>query len=50
VFLVNATGRTTGEILADLRTRLANDEETERVVVREQLRGIVAVRLEKWLS
>ncbi len=50
VFLVNATGRTSGEILADLRTRLANDEETERVVVREQLRGIVAVRLEKWLS
>jgi 2-oxo-4-hydroxy-4-carboxy-5-ureidoimidazoline decarboxylase len=47
VFLICATGRSSGEILAELRTRLGNDEETERAVVREELRKIVALRLGK---
>lgn len=50
VFLVNATGRSAAEILANLRSRLRNDEETERAVVREELRGIVAVRMARWFS
>ena len=47
VFLICATGRAAGEILAELRQRLGNDEETERAVVREELRRIVGLRLRK---
>jgi 2-oxo-4-hydroxy-4-carboxy-5-ureidoimidazoline decarboxylase len=47
VFLICATGRSAGEILGELRTRLDNDEETERAVVREELRKIVTLRLQK---
>lgn len=50
VFLVHATGRSAAEILADLRVRLGNDEETEREVVRAELRGIVRLRIRKALS
>lgn len=50
VFLVDATGRSAAEILADLRARLGNDEDTERAVVREQLRGIVRRRLARVVS
>lgn len=50
VFLVNATGRSAEEILANLRARLGNDEDTERAVVREELRGIVRLRLTRWLA
>jgi len=50
VFLVNATGRSSAEILANLRSRLGNDDEIERAVVREELRGIVRLRLRKALS
>lgn len=50
VFLVNATGRSAEEILANLRARLGNDEDTERMMVREELRGIVRLRLTRWLS
>ncbi len=50
VFLVNATGRTAAEILANLRSRLGNDEDTERAEIRAQLRGIVRLRLTRWLS
>lgn len=50
VFLVDATGRSAAGILADLRARLRNDEDTERAVVREELRGIVRLRLRKALS
>jgi 2-oxo-4-hydroxy-4-carboxy-5-ureidoimidazoline decarboxylase len=45
VFLICATGLSAGEILAALRDRLGNDEETERAVVREELRKIVSLRL-----
>jgi len=50
VFLVNATGRSAEEILANLRARLGNDEDTERAVVRQELRGIVRLRLGKALA
>lgn len=50
VFLVNATGRSAAEILANLCARLGNDEHTERAVVREELLGIVHLRLTRWLS
>src|SRR5262249_551824 len=46
-FLIFASGKTASEILAAARERLANDEETERAVVREELRKIVRRRLEK---
>jgi 2-oxo-4-hydroxy-4-carboxy-5-ureidoimidazoline decarboxylase len=47
VFLICATGRSATEILDALRARLDNDEETERAVVREELRKIVTLRLGK---
>lgn len=47
VFLICATGRSATDILAQLRARLDNDEGTERGVVREELRKIVNLRLEK---
>jgi 2-oxo-4-hydroxy-4-carboxy-5-ureidoimidazoline decarboxylase len=47
VFLICATGLSTDDILAALRTRLANDERAERAVVREELRKIAALRLRK---
>jgi 2-oxo-4-hydroxy-4-carboxy-5-ureidoimidazoline decarboxylase len=50
VFLTNATGRTSAEILADLRARLGNDEEAERAVIRDHLAGIVDLRIRKWLA
>jgi len=46
VFLVRAAGRTSEEILAQLDTRLANDDATEQRVVGEQLREIAVLRLE----
>ncbi|MBX6385072.1 MAG: 2-oxo-4-hydroxy-4-carboxy-5-ureidoimidazoline decarboxylase [Microbispora sp.] len=47
VYLVCATGRDAGELLALLRERLGNDEETERKVVAGELSKIVALRLAK---
>ncbi|ADG88050.1 OHCU decarboxylase [Thermobispora bispora DSM 43833] len=47
VFLVCATGKTAAEMLELLEKRLANDEETERKVVREELSAIVRLRLTK---
>jgi len=46
VFLIRAAGRTPEEILEHLSARMANDPETERSVVAEQLRQIAALRLE----
>ena len=45
VFLICASGLSAGEVLAALRQRLGNDEDTERRVVREELRRIVELRL-----
>jgi 2-oxo-4-hydroxy-4-carboxy-5-ureidoimidazoline decarboxylase len=47
VFLICATGLTGDEMLTALRTRLGNDPEAERDVVREELRKIVELRLGK---
>ncbi|GAA0574183.1 2-oxo-4-hydroxy-4-carboxy-5-ureidoimidazoline decarboxylase [Paractinoplanes ferrugineus] len=50
VFLIFASGRSQEEILAAARQRLANDEETERMVVRDELRKIALLRLERVLD
>ncbi len=47
VFLICATGRSAGEMLAALRERLGNDPRTEREVVRGELLEIVRLRLAK---
>jgi OHCU decarboxylase len=50
VFLVCATGKSAAEMLAILRRRLLNDEETELREAVEQQRQITLLRLRKWLS
>ncbi|MET0979173.1 MAG: 2-oxo-4-hydroxy-4-carboxy-5-ureidoimidazoline decarboxylase [Paeniglutamicibacter terrestris] len=45
LFLIRAAGRSSKEILAELRRRLRNDVETELVEVDEQLRAIALLRL-----
>lgn len=50
LFLIFASGRGEAELLAAARQRLANDEPTERAVVREELRRIVRLRLERLLT
>ena len=50
VFLIFASGRSRSEILAAARERLANDDETERGIVAEQLRLIARLRLERLLD
>lgn len=47
VFIIRAAGRTRAEILAELNRRLQLDDETELVIVGEQLRDIALLRLEK---
>jgi 2-oxo-4-hydroxy-4-carboxy-5-ureidoimidazoline decarboxylase len=47
VFVVNASGLTGGELLHRLQVRMRNDRETERRIVREELRGITRRRLEE---
>lgn len=47
VFLIFATGKSSSELLAAARARLAHDEATERSVVREELRKIALLRLER---
>jgi 2-oxo-4-hydroxy-4-carboxy-5-ureidoimidazoline decarboxylase len=48
VFLICATGRGAAEMLAALRERYGNDPAAEWEVVREELRRINAIRLERW--
>jgi 2-oxo-4-hydroxy-4-carboxy-5-ureidoimidazoline decarboxylase len=50
VFLIFATGRTKEDILAAAEARLDNDEETERGTVRDELRRIARLRLERVLD
>ena len=50
VYLVCATGLSAEEMLARLRERLGNDEETERDVVRAELGKITRLRLAKLLE
>jgi 2-oxo-4-hydroxy-4-carboxy-5-ureidoimidazoline decarboxylase len=49
VFLIRAAGRSSAEILAELRRRLANDEQTERAETVTQLREIALIRLTELL-
>jgi 2-oxo-4-hydroxy-4-carboxy-5-ureidoimidazoline decarboxylase len=46
VFLIRAAGRSRGEILAALNTRLAHTPEEEQAIVGQQLREIAVLRLE----
>ncbi|HEY3260918.1 MAG TPA: 2-oxo-4-hydroxy-4-carboxy-5-ureidoimidazoline decarboxylase [Pseudonocardiaceae bacterium] len=50
VFLICATGLSAGEVLAALHARLGNDENTERRIVREELRKIVNLRLARLVA
>ncbi|KAA1422533.1 2-oxo-4-hydroxy-4-carboxy-5-ureidoimidazoline decarboxylase [Mumia zhuanghuii] len=50
VFLVRAAGRDAEEILALLETRLGNDDDTEREVVKGQLREIAMLRLQSLVA
>ena len=50
VFLIRAAGRSPEEMLAELRRRLTNDEETERRETTEQLAQITALRVRGLLS
>ena len=45
VFLIRAAGRSPDEMLAELRRRLANDEDAERAEVVEQLAQITELRV-----
>lgn len=50
VFLIFATGRSAGEMLAAARERLHNDDVAERAVVRAELAKITRLRLERLLT
>jgi 2-oxo-4-hydroxy-4-carboxy-5-ureidoimidazoline decarboxylase len=50
LFLIFASGRSADEILAAARGRLRNDDDTERTVVRGELRKIVELRLERLVT
>jgi 2-oxo-4-hydroxy-4-carboxy-5-ureidoimidazoline decarboxylase len=50
VFLIRASGRSPEEMLAELRRRLDNDEETEQAEVTEQLAQITALRVRGLVS
>jgi 2-oxo-4-hydroxy-4-carboxy-5-ureidoimidazoline decarboxylase len=50
VFLVRAAGRGPGEMLAELRRRLANDDAAERAEITEQLAQITALRVRELVS
>jgi 2-oxo-4-hydroxy-4-carboxy-5-ureidoimidazoline decarboxylase len=50
VFLIRAAGRSPQEMLAELRRRLGNDDESERAEVVEQLAQITALRVKALLS
>jgi allantoicase len=47
VFLINASGKTSGEMLEELSRRLASDPEAELAEAGEQQRQITRIRLEK---
>ena len=47
VFLIRAASRSSSEILAELRRRLGNDDETERAETVDQLVQIALLRLEQ---
>lgn len=50
VFLIRADGRSAQDMLEELTRRLGNDDEAEATEVKEQLRQITRLRLERLLS
>jgi len=50
IFIVCATGKSAGEILAILHRRMQNEEETELREAAEQQRQITQLRLKRWLG
>jgi 2-oxo-4-hydroxy-4-carboxy-5-ureidoimidazoline decarboxylase len=50
VFLICASGLTGGQMLAELRARLANNPDTERIVATRELQKITVLRLRKALT
>jgi 2-oxo-4-hydroxy-4-carboxy-5-ureidoimidazoline decarboxylase len=50
IFLICASGLSGQEMLEQLRARLEHDDETERTVVREELRKITRLRMTKMLN
>jgi 2-oxo-4-hydroxy-4-carboxy-5-ureidoimidazoline decarboxylase len=50
VFLIRASRRTPAEMLAELRRRLDNDDDTEHAEVTEQLAQITAIRVRELVS
>ena len=50
VYLVRAAGRSAGELLEVLRSRLGNDPATERAVLRRELAAITRLRLQHALA
>jgi 2-oxo-4-hydroxy-4-carboxy-5-ureidoimidazoline decarboxylase len=50
VFLIRASGRSPEEMLAELRRRLDNDDESERAEVTDQLAQITAIRVRGLVS
>jgi len=50
VFLIRATGRDPGEILAELRRRLGNDPAAERAETTAQLAEITRLRVERLVT
>jgi 2-oxo-4-hydroxy-4-carboxy-5-ureidoimidazoline decarboxylase len=50
VFLIFATGKSAGEMLAAARARLSNDEVAEQAAVRAELAKITRLRLERLLT
>lgn len=49
-FIVCATGKTAGEMLEILRSRMLNDESTELRIAADEQRKITNIRLKKWLA
>ncbi|HEX6449035.1 MAG TPA: 2-oxo-4-hydroxy-4-carboxy-5-ureidoimidazoline decarboxylase [Trebonia sp.] len=50
VFLICASGLTGGQMLTELRARLANNPDTERIVATRELQKITVLRLRKALT
>ena len=50
IFIVCASGKSSGEILALLKSRMANDPVTEVHAAAEQQREITQLRLQRWLG
>jgi 2-oxo-4-hydroxy-4-carboxy-5-ureidoimidazoline decarboxylase len=50
IFIICASGKSAGEILAALETRMHNDDTTEMHEAAEQQRQITELRLRRWLG